>query len=101
MVRERVEAAFLATRRRCSRSNPELVAEIEAAFAPPAFEAAAPLPPLLGAGPARLGRHQRRGAQARPLRDRHGVAEADRRHAGRRHGRADAAGGGSRRGLLP
>ena len=51
MVRERVEAAFLANKAQMRPVNPALVAEIEAAFAPPAFEAAdARMPPLLGAG---------------------------------------------------
>ena len=39
VVRERVEAAFLANKAQMRPVNPELVAEIEAAFAPPAFEA--------------------------------------------------------------
>ena len=40
VVRERVEAAFLVNKAQMRPVNPELVAEIEAAFAPPAFEAA-------------------------------------------------------------
>jgi sulfite reductase (NADPH) hemoprotein beta-component len=50
VVRERVEAAFLANKAQMRPVNPALVAEIEAAFAPPAFEAATAQPPLLGAG---------------------------------------------------
>ena len=50
MVRERVEAAFLANKAHMRPVNPELVAAIEAAFVPPAFEPASALPPLLGAG---------------------------------------------------
>ena len=50
VVRERVEAAFQANKAGMRPVNAALVAEIEAAFAPPAFEAATALPPLLGAG---------------------------------------------------
>ena len=60
VIRERVEAAFLANKAQMRPVNPALVAEIEAAFAPPAFEAATALPPLARRRAARLGRHQRR-----------------------------------------
>ncbi len=50
VIRERVEAAFLANRAKMRPVNPELVAEIEAAFAPPAFEPATALPPVVSAG---------------------------------------------------
>ena len=50
VIRERVEAAFVANKATMRPVNPELVAEIEAAFAPPVFEAPVPQPPLLGAG---------------------------------------------------
>ncbi len=49
-VRARVEAAFEENRARMRPVNPALVAEIEAAFAPPAFEAAEPVPPFVSAG---------------------------------------------------
>jgi sulfite reductase (NADPH) hemoprotein beta-component len=50
VVRARIEAAFEANRRTMRPVNPQLLAEIEAAFAPPAFEAAAAVPPLVSAG---------------------------------------------------
>lgn len=50
VVRAKVEAAFLANKAQMQPVNPVLVAEIEEAFAPPAFEAPVPQPPLLGAG---------------------------------------------------
>ena len=50
-VREEVEAAYEANRALLPRVAPELVAEIEAAFAPPAFEPALDTPaPVLSAG---------------------------------------------------
>jgi sulfite reductase (NADPH) hemoprotein beta-component len=50
VVRARVEAAFEANRRTMRPVNRALVAAIEAAFAPPAFEAAAEVPPVAPAG---------------------------------------------------
>jgi sulfite reductase (NADPH) hemoprotein beta-component len=50
VVRAKVEAAFLANRAHMGPVNPALVAALEAAFAPPAFEPATAQPPLLGAG---------------------------------------------------
>ena len=50
VVREKVEEAFLANTARMRPVSPELVAEIEAAFAPPRFEAARPVPPFVSAG---------------------------------------------------
>jgi sulfite reductase (NADPH) hemoprotein beta-component len=49
-VREHVEAAFEERRAQMGPVNPELLASIEAAFAPPAFEPEAAAPPLVGAG---------------------------------------------------
>jgi sulfite reductase (NADPH) hemoprotein beta-component len=49
-VRARVEAAFVIKKAQMRPVNPALLAEIEAAFAPPVFEEAADLPPLVGAG---------------------------------------------------
>ncbi|PZQ46606.1 MAG: sulfite reductase [Rhodovulum sulfidophilum] len=50
-VREEVEAAYEANRQLLPRVSPELVAAIEAAFAPPAFEPALDAPaPVLSAG---------------------------------------------------
>ena len=50
VVREWVEAAFVENKARMRPVNAGLVADIEAAFAPPAFEAEVAAPPLLGAG---------------------------------------------------
>ncbi len=50
VVREWVEAAFVENKARMRPVNAGLVADIEAAFAPPAFEAEVVAPPLLGAG---------------------------------------------------
>jgi sulfite reductase (NADPH) hemoprotein beta-component len=49
-VREHVEAAFAERRAQMGPVNPALLASIEAAFAPPAFEPEAEVPPLVGAG---------------------------------------------------
>ena len=49
-VRELVEAAFVERRAQMGPVNPALLAEIEAAFAPPAFEPETAAPPLVGAG---------------------------------------------------
>jgi sulfite reductase (NADPH) hemoprotein beta-component len=49
-VRATVEAAFEANRAWMRPVNPDLLASIEAAFAPPAFEPATEVPPLVGAG---------------------------------------------------
>lgn len=49
-VRAKVEAAFEANRALLPRVSPELVADIEAAFAPPVFEPALDGAPVLGAG---------------------------------------------------
>jgi sulfite reductase (NADPH) hemoprotein beta-component len=49
-VRERIEAAFEANRAKMRPVNPALVAAIEAAFAPPAFEAPSDVPPFVSAG---------------------------------------------------
>ena len=48
--RAEVEAAFEANRARMRPVSPALVADIEAAFAPPAFEAPVPVPPFVSAG---------------------------------------------------
>ena len=50
VVRADVEAAFLSNKAHMGPVNAALVADIEAAFAPPAFEAAGVEPPVLGAG---------------------------------------------------
>ncbi len=50
IVRERVEAAFFAKKARMRPVSPGLIAEIEAAFASPAFEAATAAPPFVSAG---------------------------------------------------
>ena len=101
VVRERIEAAFAANKAKMRPVNPELVAAIEAAFAPPAFEAASRRAAARLGRAARLDRHQRRGAQAAALRHRDRVAEADRRHPGRRDRRADARARRPRRGIRP
>jgi sulfite reductase (NADPH) hemoprotein beta-component len=49
-LRARIEAAFESNRDRMRPVNPALVAEIEAAFAPPAFEAPREVPPFVSAG---------------------------------------------------
>jgi sulfite reductase (NADPH) hemoprotein beta-component len=49
-LKARIEEAFEANRARMRPLNPALVAAIEAAFAPPAFEAPAEAPPLVAAG---------------------------------------------------
>ncbi len=49
-VRAKVEAAFEENRRLLPQVSPEIVAGIEAAFAPPAFEAAEDAAPLVSAG---------------------------------------------------
>lgn len=49
-MRRLIEARFAEKRAEWPPINPELVAEIEAAFAPPAFEAPVPLAPVLSAG---------------------------------------------------
>ena len=49
-VREHVEAAFEERRAQMGQVDPELLASIEAAFAPPVFEPEAEVPPLVGAG---------------------------------------------------
>ena len=49
-VKAEIEAAFVAKKAAMPPVNAGLVADIEAAFAPPAFEPAAPVAPVLGAG---------------------------------------------------
>ncbi len=49
-IRAKVEAAFAENKALLPRVSPELVAEIEAAFAPPAFEPPIDVAPALGAG---------------------------------------------------
>jgi sulfite reductase (NADPH) hemoprotein beta-component len=49
-VRARVEAAFVANKARMAPIDPALVAAIEAAFAPPAFEPPTDLAPVMSAG---------------------------------------------------
>jgi len=49
-VRARVEAAFLERRAAMQPVDPALVAAIAAGFAPPVFEAPAPVAPIVGAG---------------------------------------------------
>jgi len=49
-VRARVEAAFLERRAAMRPVDPALVAAIAAGFAPPVFEAPAPVAPIVGAG---------------------------------------------------
>ncbi len=49
-IRARIEEAFEANRARMQPVDPALVASIEAAFAPPAFEPASDLAPVLSAG---------------------------------------------------
>jgi sulfite reductase (NADPH) hemoprotein beta-component len=49
-VRAHVEAAFRERRAQIGPVNPDLLAAIDAAFAPPAFEPETAVPPLVGAG---------------------------------------------------
>lgn len=49
-LKARIETAFAANKARMRPVNPELVADIEAAFAPPAFEAPEAVPPFVSAG---------------------------------------------------
>jgi sulfite reductase (NADPH) hemoprotein beta-component len=49
-VKGKIEAAFEANRLWMKPARPDLVAAIEASFAPPVFEAPAEAPPLVGAG---------------------------------------------------
>jgi sulfite reductase (NADPH) hemoprotein beta-component len=49
-IRARVEAAFLEKKAHMAPLDPTLVAAVEEAFLPPAFEAPAPVAPIVGAG---------------------------------------------------
>ena len=85
-----------ATMPRASRSRPRSCARIQAYFAPPAYESLPDRDPLHDQRAVRGGRVRSLGAQQHGapqgagLRHRHRLAEADRRHSGRRHLRADA-----------
>jgi sulfite reductase (NADPH) hemoprotein beta-component len=100
-ITAQIEAAFEANRRNHAPVDPALVAAIEAAFAPPGLRAGLRRRPAAHPGAAGLDRHQRHPAPPRALCHRHRLAEADRRHAGRRDRGADARARRPRRGIRP